>query len=70
MVLRHRESPFTEPFPEWLKYSLAFQRVTTQDFPLRFRRLAHLVQDIDVDGELSNVVQESGPPKPVTVTGR
>jgi hypothetical protein len=59
MVLRNRESPFAEPLPEWLKYSLALQRVSTQDFPLRFRQLAHLVQNIDVDGDLSNVVQES-----------
>jgi hypothetical protein len=59
MVLRNRESPFAEPFPEWLKNSLALQRMLTQDLPLRFRWFSCFIQNIDVDGDLSNVVQES-----------
>jgi hypothetical protein len=59
MVLRNRESPFAEPLPERLQHSLALQRMLTKDFPLRFRRRSCLIQDIDGDGDLSYVVQES-----------
>jgi hypothetical protein len=66
-MLLDREPPLAKPRTQWFDHSHALDRMLMEDFPLLWCGRARLVQNIGVDGDLSNVVQKCGPSQSIAV---
>jgi hypothetical protein len=57
-MLLNSESPLTKPRTQWFDHSLALEGMLVENLPFRGRGRSRLIQYLDVDGDLSDVVQE------------
>jgi hypothetical protein len=67
VMLFNGESPLTEPGTERFNHSTALYRMAVENLPLRRRGRSRLIQYVNVDRNLSHIVQQRRPSQPVAV---
>ena len=66
-MLLYGKTPLPEPRAQRLNHPLALKRVLVENLPLVRRGSARFIQNLDVDGDLSHVMQQRRPSQSIAV---
>jgi hypothetical protein len=67
VMLLDCETPFAEPLTQGFNHSHTLNGMLMQNFPFLCRERARLVQDLGVNGDLADIVQQSGPSQSIAI---